>query len=146
MPLPSSGNDPLMFFTGGVRHTEAREPGLAIKEKLMVKEGPAKKLTIYVDETDKFHGKPIYEVLLDIFFKRKIAGASVFRGLAGYGSDGVLHTAKMLELSTTLPLKIEVVDSEEMINAILDDVASIVDKGLIEVSDTTVIKCCIRKH
>jgi len=112
----------------------------------MVKEGPAKKLTIYVDETDKFHGKPIYEVLLDIFFKRKIAGASVFRGLAGYGSDGVLHTAKMLELSTTLPLKIEVVDSEEMINAILDDVASIVDKGLIEVSDTTVIKCCIRKH
>ncbi len=57
----------------------------------MVKSGPAKKLTIYVDEADKFHGKPVYEVLLDIFFKRKIAGASVFRGIEGYGSDGVFH-------------------------------------------------------
>jgi len=110
----------------------------------MVKSGPAKKLTIYVDEADKLHGKPIYEILLDIFFKRKIAGASVFRGVAGYGSDGVFHTAKMLELSTTLPVKIEAVDSEEMINDVLPDVISIVEKGLIEVSDTNVIKCCVR--
>ena len=110
----------------------------------MVKSGPAKKLTIYVDEADKLHGKPIYEILLDIFFKRKIAGASVFRGVAGYGSDGVFHTAKILELSTTLPVKIEVVDSEEMINDVLPDVTSIVEQGLIEVSDTNVIKCCVR--
>jgi len=115
------------------------------KENLMVKSGPAKKLTIYVDETDKFHGKPVYEVLLDIFFRKKIAGASVFRGLAGYGSDGILHTAKMLELSTTLPVKIEVVDAEEKISDVLEDVSSIVEKGLIEVSDTNVIKCCVRK-
>jgi len=111
----------------------------------MVKSGPAKKLTIFVDEGDKLHGKPVYEVLLDIFFKRKIAGASVFRGIEGYGSDGVFHTAKMLELSTTLPVKIEVVDSEDMINAVLPDVISIVEKGLVEVSDTNVIKCCERK-
>ncbi len=111
----------------------------------MVKKGPAKKLTIYIDEGEKFRGKPVYELLLDIFFKRKVAGASVFRGLAGYGSDGVLHTTKMLELSTTLPVKIEVVDSEEIINDILEDITSVVDKGLIEVSDTNVIKCCLRK-
>ena len=111
----------------------------------MVKSGAAKRLTIYLDEGDKLHGKPVYEVLLDIFFKRKIAGATVFRGIEGYGSDGVFHTAKMLELSTTLPVKIEVVDSEEMINDVLEDVTSIVEKGLIEVSDTTVIKCCSRK-
>lgn len=110
----------------------------------MVKSGPAKKLTIYVDEADKFHGKPVYEVLLDIFYKKKIAGASVFRGIGGYGSDGVFHTSKILELSTTLPVKLEVVDSEEMINDILPDVVSIVEKGLIEVSDTNVIKCCMR--
>ncbi len=112
----------------------------------MIKSGPAKKLTIYVEETERFHGKPVYEVLLDIFFKRKIAGASVFRGLAGYGSDGVLHTAKMLELATTLPVKIEVVDSAEMIDGVLDEVVSIVEKGLIEVSETTVVKCCVRKQ
>ena len=111
----------------------------------MVKSGPAKKLSIYVDEADKLHGKPIYEVLLDIFFKRKIAGATVFRGIEGYGSDGKLHTAKILELSTTLPVKIEVVESEEVINDILPEVTSIVEKGLIEVSDTNVIKCCVRK-
>ncbi len=111
----------------------------------MIKSGPAKKLTIYVDEADKFHGKPVYEVLLDIFYKRKISGASVFRGFEGYGSDGVFHTAKILELSTSLPVKIEVVDSAQMINDVLEDIAAIVEKGLIEVSDTTVIKCCGRK-
>lgn len=108
----------------------------------MVTKGPAKKLTIYVDEVDKFHGKPVYEVLMDIFFKKKIGGASVFRGIAGYGTDGIVHTAKMLELSTSMPVRIEVVDSEEMINRVLPDVYHVVEKGLVEVTDTNVVKCC----
>jgi PII-like signaling protein len=108
----------------------------------MVGPGPAKKLSIYVDETDKFHGKPVYEVLIDIFFKRKIMGVSVFRGMAGYGSDGVFHTSKMLELSTSMPVKVEVVDSEEMINKALPDVYHVVEKGLVEITDTNVVKCC----
>ncbi len=111
----------------------------------MVTKGPAKKLTVYVNESDKFGGKPVYEVLLNIFYKKKIAGVSVFRGVAGYGSDGVFHTSKMLELSTSLPVKIEAVDSEEMITGVLPDVADIVEKGLIEISDTYVLKCCRRK-
>ncbi|MEW6116494.1 MAG: DUF190 domain-containing protein [Nitrospirota bacterium] len=106
----------------------------------MVTKGPAKKLTVYVDETDRFTGKPVYEVLLDILYKKKIAGVSVFRGMAGYGTDGVFHTAKMLELSTTLPVKVEAVDSEDMINKVLPDIYHVVEKGLIEVSDTTVVK------
>jgi PII-like signaling protein len=108
----------------------------------MVTKGPAKKLTVYLDETDKFHGKPVYEVLLDIFFKKKIMGASVFRGVAGYGSDGVFHTAKMLELSTSMPVKVEVVESEETINKVLPDVYHVVEKGMVEVTDTNVVKCC----
>ncbi len=110
----------------------------------MVTKGPGKKLTIYTDEADKFHGKPVYEVLLDILFKKKIMGVSVFRGIAGYGSDGVFHTAKMLELSTSMPVKIEVVDSEEMINKVLPDVYHVVEKGLVEVTDTHVVKCCAK--
>jgi len=110
----------------------------------MVTKGPAKKLTIYADESDKFRGKPVYEVLLDIFFKKKIIGVSVFRGIAGYGSDGVFHTAKMLELSTNMPVKIEVVDSEEMVNKVLPDVYHVVEKGLVEVTDTNVVKCCAK--
>lgn len=101
--------------------------------------GPAKKLTIYIDESDRLHGKPLYEVVMDILYKRKIAGVSVFRGIAGYGRHRVLHTAKILELSTTLPLKIEAVDTEEMINNSLPDLVPVIEKGLIEVSDTTVI-------
>ena len=108
----------------------------------MVRKGPAKKLTVYVDETDKYEGKPVYEVLMDIFYKNKIAGVSVFRGVAGYGSDGVFHTSKMLELSTSLPVKIEAVDSEEMITMVLPLIDNVVAKGLIEISDTFVIKCC----
>jgi len=106
----------------------------------MIKTGPAKKLTIYIDESDKLHGKPVYEALLDIFFKRQIAGATVFRGIEGYGSDRVFHTAKILELSTTLPVKIEVVDSGEKIDSILLEITPIVHKGLITVSDTVVVK------
>jgi PII-like signaling protein len=108
----------------------------------MVRKGPAKKLTIYVDESDKFEGKPVYEVLLDICYRQKIAGVSVFRGVAGYGSDGVFHTSKMLELSTSLPVKIEVIDSEEMMARVLPLISDVVGKGLIEISDTSVIKCC----
>jgi PII-like signaling protein len=111
------------------------------KESIMLKTGPAKKLTIYIDETEKLHGKPVYETILDILAQRKIAGASVFRGVAGYGSHGKLHTAKILELSTTLPLKIEVVDSAEMINIVLAEIGSVVEHGLIEVSDTNIVKC-----
>lgn len=110
----------------------------------MLKPGLAKKLTIYLDEAYKIQGKPAYEVLLDIFFKRKISGASVFRGIEGYGSERVFHTAKILELSTTLPVKIEVVDTEINIDAILLEITPLLHKGLIEVSDTTVVKCCAK--
>ena len=110
----------------------------------MVTKGPAKKLCIYVDESDKVGGIPVYEAVIETLYKRKIAGASVFRGLAGYGSDGIFHTAKMLELSISLPVKIEVVDSEDMIYAVLPEIGQMVEKGLIEVSDTFVYKCCRR--
>ncbi len=110
----------------------------------MVTKGPAKKLTIYIDEGDKFHGKPVYEVLIDIFFKKKIMGVSVFRGVAGYGSDGIFHTSKMLELSASMPVKIEVVESEQMINSVLADIYHVVEKGMVEVTDTNVVKCCPR--
>ncbi|NOZ26052.1 MAG: DUF190 domain-containing protein [Nitrospirae bacterium] len=107
----------------------------------MLKKGLAKKLSIYVDESDRYGEKPVYEVLMDIFYKKGLAGVSVFRGVAGYGSDGVYHTSKILALSGKMPVKIEAVDSEEMIDRVLPDVYQVVEKGLVEVSDTNVIKC-----
>jgi len=108
----------------------------------MVEKGPARRLTIYVDENDRIGSRPVYEVLMDLFYKRRIAGVSVFRGVAGYGSDGVFHKAKVLDLSASLPIKIEVIDSAEMIEKVLPEVSEIVTRGLIEVSETVVLKCC----
>ncbi len=108
----------------------------------MVKKGPAKKLTIYVDESDRHGNKPVHEAVVDILHRKKVAGVSVFRGSAGFGSKGVYHSSKMLTLSGDMPVKIEVVDSEKVINQVLPDIYQIVEKGLVEISDTEVIKCC----
>lgn len=107
----------------------------------MIRKGPAKKLTIYVDESDKSGGKPVYELIMDLLYRNKIAGVSVFRGVAGYGSDGIFHTSKMLELSSNLPVKIEAVDSEDMIYKVLPELSSLLKKGLAEISDTVIIEC-----
>ncbi len=106
----------------------------------MVMSGPAKRLTIYVDEIDKLKGKPVYEAILDFLYTNGISGASVFRGVAGFGGDGVVHRAKILELSDNLPLKIEVVETAEKLDPILPDLLKMVGKGLIEVRDTTILK------
>jgi PII-like signaling protein len=105
-----------------------------------MKTRPARKITIYVDETDKLHGKPVYETVMEICYSNRVSGVSVFRGVAGYGGQRVFHTAKILELSTSLPVKIEIVDSEESINKVLPEIAALISKGLLEISDTTVIE------
>jgi len=105
-----------------------------------MKTRPAKKVTIYVEETDKLHGKPAYETVMEICFRNKVAGVSVFRGVAGYGGQRVFHTAKILELSTSLPVKIEIIDSEESVNRVLPEIAAVITKGLLEISDTTIVE------
>ena len=67
--------------------------------------------------------------------------APAFCGVSGYGADVVLHSSKMLDLSTNLPLKIEAVDSEAKIDSVLPEICEVVEKGLVEVSDTLVIRC-----
>ena len=100
----------------------------------------AKKITIYVSETNKVHGKPVYETVMEICFRNKMSGVSVFRGVAGYGGQRVFHTAKILELSTSLPVKIEIVDSEETVNSVLPEITALITKGLVEISDTTIVE------
>ncbi len=100
----------------------------------------AKKITIYVSETNRVHGKPVYETVMEICFRNKVSGVSVFRGVAGYGGHRIFHTAKILELSTSLPVKIEIVDSEEMIQTVLPEIVALITKGLVEISDTTIVE------
>ena len=96
-----------------------------------------RKLIIYIGESDRSGGHPLYDVLLHLLQKKQIAGASAFRGLAGYGSHGVLHTTAILRLSEDLPIRIEAIDLPEKIDAVLPEILELVPDGLVEIQDVT---------
>jgi PII-like signaling protein len=96
-------------------------------------------MRILIGESDKYEGKPLYEALLERFRKKGLAGATVLRGVAGYGASSVMHTDKMLRLSLDLPLIIEVVETEDAIQAILPDLDEMIGGGLITLERARVI-------
>ncbi|MFQ5579355.1 MAG: DUF190 domain-containing protein [Nitrospiria bacterium] len=99
----------------------------------------SKKMTVYIDESEKWHNQALYEALLVFLQKKNISGVSLFRGFAGYGASHILHTTTILRLSENLPIKIEVVEAPEVIDQILPEMAQMVKKGLIEVSNTEMV-------
>ncbi|MCX7623649.1 MAG: DUF190 domain-containing protein [Thermomicrobium sp.] len=101
--------------------------------------GPAKWLRIYVGERDHWHGKPLYVAILDVLRHEGIAGATVLRGIAGYGASGMLHTTRIVQLSVDLPVVIDVVDTAERIASVLPKIDEMVGEGLIVVIDCEVI-------
>jgi PII-like signaling protein len=96
-------------------------------------------MRIHIGERDKFHGKPLYEAIVMLLRERHYAGATVFRGVMGFGPTARLHTDKVLRLSVDLPLVIECVDTEEKINAILPELDEMLDGGLITLEKANVI-------
>ena len=106
----------------------------------MLERGPAKRLIVTVNEAARWHGRSVYNALLELFQHKAIAGATVSRGIAGFTGRGTIHTINIVDLSSDLPVRIEVVDTQEAIDRVLPDVYDMVDKGLVEVQDTTVIK------
>jgi PII-like signaling protein len=105
----------------------------------MLTSGPAKKVTVYVMEGQKYHGMSCYAAILDYLFFRGISGATVTRGIAGFGTDHKLHTNRLVELADEMPIKIEFVESAERVEELLPKLTEIALHGLIEVQDTTVI-------
>ena len=106
----------------------------------MLERGPAKRLIITVNETARWQGRSLYNALLELFHHKGLAGATVSRGIAGFTGHGSIHTINIVDLASELPVRIEIVDSAEAIERVLPDVYDMVDKGLVEVQDTTVIK------
>jgi PII-like signaling protein len=106
----------------------------------MLERGPAKRLIVTVNEAARWHGRSLYNALLELFQHKGLAGATVSRGIAGFTGHGAIHTINIVDLSTDLPVRIEIVDTAEAIERVLPDVFDMVDKGLVEVQDTTVIK------
>ena len=96
-------------------------------------------MRIHIDERDKWRGRPLYEAIVTLLRERQYAGATVFRGIMGFGPTARLHTNKVLRLSVDLPLVIECVDTEEKINAILPELDEMLDGGLITLEKAKVI-------
>ena len=88
-------------------------------------------LRIMIGESDKRDGMPLYEWIVREARQAGLAGATVTRGLSGYGANSVIHRAKILELSTDLPILIEIVDSPERIEAFLPVLDEAVQEGLV---------------
>lgn len=106
----------------------------------MLTRGPAKKLVIYTNVKQHHHGEPVYEAVLRFLRSHGCAGATVTRAIAGYGQSGKMHGAHLFSLTEDVPMRLEAVDSAEKIDALLPWIYEMVDKGLIEVQNTEVIK------
>jgi uncharacterized protein len=96
-------------------------------------------MRIFIGESDKYHGKPLYEALVERFREKGLAGATVLRGVAGFGASSTVHTDKVLRLSLDLPLIIEIVETEEAIQSILPDLDAMIGGGLITLERARVI-------
>src|ERR1700720_2503625 len=106
----------------------------------MLKQGPAKKVCIYVGEDQQYHGQVLYAAVLDYLFYRGVSGATVVRGIAGFGADHKMHTARILRLTENLPVKIEFIESPEKVEEVIPKLHEMVGTGLIEIQETVIVK------
>jgi PII-like signaling protein len=97
-------------------------------------------MRIFTGEQKRYGHKPLYEALVELFRKEGFAGATVLRGVSGFGAHRIYHTQKLLELSVDLPMVIEVVESQEKIDAIMPEVDAMIESGLITLEKVTVIR------
>jgi hypothetical protein len=96
-------------------------------------------MRIHIGERDKHHGRPLHEAIVHLLRERHFAGATVLRGIGGFGANARLHTEKVLRLSLDLPLIIECVDTEEKIQSILPELDGMIGGGLITLERAHVI-------
>ncbi len=96
-------------------------------------------MRIFIGESDLSGHRPLYAALLELFRARGLAGATVLKGVAGFGPRSILHTPRLLRLSSDLPLVIEVVDSRERLEAVLPDIDRLMRGGLITMEVVRVV-------
>ncbi|MGI8697618.1 MAG: DUF190 domain-containing protein [Mycobacteriales bacterium] len=103
-------------------------------------QGPARRLTIFIGETDLWHHKPLYSEIVRRAHRAGLAGASVLRGIEGYGASSHIHTSRLLSLSDDLPLAIIIVDAEERIDEFLPQLDELITEGLVILDDVDVVR------
>jgi PII-like signaling protein len=100
----------------------------------------AKMVTIFVNSTDQWHGRPLYSAIVQLCQEKGIAGATVVRCVEGYGSGRQLHTTRLLELSENLPVRIEIVDLAERVEPLLAALGGMIGEGLVTVGDVHIMR------
>jgi len=103
-------------------------------------EGPAKLLRIYIGESDRWHGEPLAAALVRRAHEQGLAGATVVRGLEGFGANSRVHTTRILRLSEDLPVVVEIVDRSERIEDFLPLLDEMVTEGLVVLQEVHVVK------
>jgi PII-like signaling protein len=96
-------------------------------------------LRIFIGESDKHNGKPLFEAIVEEARDHGLAGATVLRGFLGFGANSRIHSSKILRLSEDLPVVVEIVDSEDRINAFLPELDEMVQEGLVTLEKVRVI-------
>jgi uncharacterized protein len=112
----------------------------------VLKAGPGKKVGIYVAEDQQYHGSAAYAAILDFLFFHGVAGATVTRGIAGFGADHHLHTDRLVDLATKFPVKVEFIETAEKVEELLPKLQAMAGSGLIEMHDTTIVKPAEKKQ
>lgn len=102
-------------------------------------EGEGKLVRIFIGESDRWHGQPLYEAIVRRVREQGLAGATVLRGIEGFGANSHLHTTRILRLSQDLPVVVEIVDTDERIDSILPTLDEMVGDGLVTVEKVHVI-------
>jgi len=97
-------------------------------------------MRIFIGEGDRHGHKPLYEALVELLRSEGFAGATVLRGVCGFGANRVCHTQKLLDLSADLPLVVEAVDSQEKINAVMPRIDAMMGGGMVTLEKVTVIR------
>ena len=100
----------------------------------------AKQVTVFINSTDQWHGKPLYAAIVQLCQERGIAGATVSRCAEGYGAGHRLHTPRLLELSENLPVRIDIVDLPERIDPLLSVLGGMIGEGLITVANVHILR------
>jgi PII-like signaling protein len=100
----------------------------------------ARLVTVYLNATDQWHGRPLYSAIVQLCQNNGIAGATVIRCVEGYGAHHRLHTSRLLELTENLPVRIEIVDIVERVEPLLKELDGMIGEGLVTVAPIHVIK------
>src|ERR1700678_188314 len=106
----------------------------------MLSAGKAVKVSIYLSEGSTHHGAPTYSSILDFLFFRGVSGATVLKGVAGFGADHHMHTSSTVDISDHLPLKIEFIETREKVDELLGKLEEMAGSGMIEIQETTIAK------